>query len=35
MKNTRQMYENSKEGSTFAVCFLIEFNSFLESLRPF
>ena len=29
------MYENSKEGSTFAVCFLIEFNSFLESLRLF
>ncbi len=29
------MYEKSKEGSTFAVCFLIEFNSFLEFLHPF
>jgi len=29
------MYEKSKEGSTFAVCFLIEFNSFLEFPHPF
>jgi hypothetical protein len=35
MKNTLQMYEKSKEGSTFAVCFLIEFNSFLEFPHPF
>ena len=35
MKNTRQMYEKSKERSTFAVCFLKDFNSFLEFLHPF